>query len=756
MVHIRGLEALGVAPEQYGSLLIPVIMAKFPSDLRLRIARKTGKGAWKINQLLTVLKEDVEAQEASEGSMINTNKTSIPPNIPLSSPTASSLVANNYKLRCVFCNGEHFSASCPVVVTAANRKEILLKSGRCFNCLKTRHKLRDCDSLKNCRYCHKRHHQSICEHSTSPHKSTIQPELPSSQRHFSDTNDPTSTTSSTLNRPTSGKRVVVLQTARSVAIGEANQLGIRILLDSGSQLSYITKTLQEELGLKPIKRERLRLNTFGSSSFDARPCDVVHVCIRKPCSDEEICITAYTSPVICSPLPTLVNVQHYPHLEWLELADESCTTDNESINLLIGSDYYWSVVTGETIVGDHGPVAVSSKLGWLVSGPLCDYIDSGPTYCNAIVAKNELPCSDNERLLTMLRQFWDTESIGILPDSTDHLPALTFLEKLLFCQGRYEVGLPWKEIHCTIPDHFSLCLNRLRLLHSRLLKTPEHLQEYDSIIQEQLQQGVIETVPEMQDGSPPPNIAVHYLPHHCVLRQDKQTTKLRIVYDGSAKTRTNSISLNDCLRTGPNLIPKLFDVLIKFRWHLVALTADIEKAFLMISISPDDRDMLRFLWLKNPADVASQVLELRFTRLVFGLRPSPAILGSVISHHLDKYQADCPELVSEIKNSFYVDDLISGGSTIDDAFRIYTFARQIMAHAGFNLRKWHSNSQQLLTMIQAECKQSKCKSNSSPIHLEPQASPKFVVSDSILVSLSFWVFFGIATQIHLPLVPLNW
>ena len=75
---------------------------------------------------------------------------------------------------------------------------------------------------------------------------------------------------------------------------------------------------------------------------------------------------------------------------------------------------------------------------------------------------------------------------------------------------------------------------------------------------------------------------IHYLPHHCVIRQDKQTTKLLIVYDGSAKMATDSTSLNDSLQTGPNLIPKLFDVLITFRWHLVAVTADIEKAFLTL------------------------------------------------------------------------------------------------------------------------------------------------------------------------------
>ena len=159
------------------------------------------------------------------------------------------------------------------------------------------------------------------------------------------------------------------------------------------------------------------------------------------------------------------------------------------------------------------------------------------------------------------------------------------------------------------------------------------------------------------------------------------------------------MSLNDCLKTGPNLIPKLLDILIRFRWHVVAVTADIEKAFLMVEIKPSDRDMLRFLWLKSPHDVESEVLELRFTHLVFGLRPSPAILGSVISHHLDKYQSRHPEVIKSIKNSFYVDDLISGGDTVEEAFNTYLVANKAMSEGGFNLRKWNSNSPELISRI---------------------------------------------------------
>ena len=114
------------------------------------------------------------------------------------------------------------------------------------------------------------------------------------------------------------------------------------------------------------------------------------------------------------------------------------------------------------------------------------------------------------------------------------------------------------------------------------------LSEYDNIIQEQLRHGIVEYVdePEKPESF---NGEYHYLPHHGIIRQDSVTTKLRIVYDGSAKGVGDKFSLNDCLLTGPNSIPRLFNILIHFRWNPVGITADIEKAFLMISIKPSDR-----------------------------------------------------------------------------------------------------------------------------------------------------------------------
>ena len=89
----------------------------------------------------------------------------------------------------------------------------------------------------------------------------------------------------------------------------------------------------------------------------------------------------------------------------------------------------------------------------------------------------------------------------------------------------------------------------------------------------------------------------HYIPHHAVIRQDKQTTKLCVVYNASAKE--DGPSLNNCLYTGPKFGQNIMDIILRFRVHNMALAADIEKTFLMVSVDERDRDVLRFLWVDD-------------------------------------------------------------------------------------------------------------------------------------------------------------
>ena len=228
-----------------------------------------------------------------------------------------------------------------------------------------------------------------------------------------------------------------------------------------------------------------------------------------------------------------------------------------------------------------------------------------------------------------------------------------FVQQISFDGQRYEVGLPWKENHPHLPEHFELCSKRLTGLMRRLKQNPQLLLDYDSVIQDQLRRGIIEMVPDPQKTE---SDRVHYLPHRGVVRQDKTSSKLRIVYDGSAKS--NGPSLNDCLYTGPKFDQSIFDILLRFRVHKVALAGDIEKAFLMVSIMKQDRDSFRFLWIRDIRAV------LRFTRVVFGVKSSPFLLNATIHQHMQKYREVDPSFVDTFLSSIYVDDVSIGSADV--------------------------------------------------------------------------------------------
>ena len=138
----------------------------------------------------------------------------------------------------------------------------------------------------------------------------------------------------------------------------------------------------------------------------------------------------------------------------------------------------------------------------------------------------------------------------------------------------------------------------------------------------------------------------------------------------------------------------------------------------MIKVPDEDRNMIRFLLFKDMNDGNAELEHFRITRLVFGLKPSPAILGAIISHHLQLFKEQHPDVVRLIEDSLYVDDMVSGAEDDERAFHVYQISKHIMAKEGFNLRKWNSNSVTLLQRIQ------EAELSSEPIQLSAAQKPK--------------------------------
>ena len=699
--QVRCLKSLGVDSASYGTLLTSILTSKIPHDLSLIISREVPQDEWEFEAILKVIEREVEARE-------RTAESYVPSKHGREYPTAASLLSNNpIQGSCCYCSQSHVSSQCGNVTDAEERKRILMRSGRCFVCLKRNHRAQECRSSLKCLTCGKRHHATICGASSS--KGASNPPLPKQQQSTPSPSTPqpqtqkaTPTSRSVLSMFVDVRTPVLLQTAKVVVCKPdvpAVTQTTRMIFDTGSQRSYVV-ALRNILQLPTERTETLIVKTFGSSSGQPQLCDVVNLSMKTR-NGANVVIPLLTVPVICEPLsgqPISLAARRYPYLSTLDLADESdpdCVLD---VGILIGADHYWALVSGRNCQGD-GPTAIETRFGWVLSGPatglLCGSTSMSLLSCHTLKTGVTLPSGDSS-LDQTLKMFWDLESIGI--EAKESSVYEEFMQNIKFQNGRYCVRLPWKEHHPPLPDNFSLSQTRLLGLVRRLKQSPHIFKEYDNIIQDQISQGIVEIVSDPWNTSR--SNQIHYLPHHGVVREDKSTTKLRVVFDASA--RTSGPSLNDCLYTGASFKQRIADILVRFCLFPVGLVADIEKAFLMVSIADDDKDVYRFLWLDDIEAELPKIKVLRFSRVVFGVSSSPFLLNATIKHHMDHYRTVDQQFVDKFERSIYVDDLTFSAKDEEDMFQLYKKAKDWLAEGAFNLRKFHTNSPKLQQWIDTE------------------------------------------------------
>ncbi|KAL0146815.1 hypothetical protein M9458_057754 [Cirrhinus mrigala] len=439
---------------------------------------------------------------------------------------------------------------------------------------------------------------------------------------------------------------VLLQTVRACAEGPAGRRSIRCLLDGGSQRRFISENTVRDLKLPVIKQETVILHTFGSAAPVTAKRNTVKVTLKNVWQKgQKIEIEALETPQVCTA------VMKIPELS-------------------IGGDYYWRIVSGRAERITDALVAVESIFGWSVQGPVK----------MSIVA--DAAC--------LLKAFWEIESLGITMKQTENPEeeeALLQFEKTThYKDGRYKVELPWRPDKPELPDDYRTAKKRFEGLKRQLQSDLVLRHRYN-------EQGIVEDIAE-EDSFP--TAVKYYMPHHTVFWEDKVTPKLRVVFDASSHD-IGSPSLNHCLLTGPNLNPDLLSILINFRLHAIAFTADIKKAFLQISLAEKDRDAVRFLWLAAllHEDRGETPRVLRMMRVVFVVSPSPFLLAATVRKHLKKYETQLSEVVKIIKESLYVDDFISSASDVEKAFSITANAKQVMSTASMDLCKWTTNSPEL-------------------------------------------------------------
>ena len=553
------------------------------------------------------------------------------------------------KVKCVYCSSEeHKSQDCSVILAVADRKKLLSENKLCFNCTGSQHKANQCSSKKSCQRCNRRHHTSICEKGNDAQPFMLVREV-------------------TVVYP--------------VVVVKIKGVMCRALLDSAAGSSYVSQGFLDYIEVEQfIVKKRLIQMMFSTQERNIKVYSLdIHDVNDEPVLESVSMTKVERHSLLSIPNPRYSDMRRkYKHLSDLQFFD-SDEKDELPIHVILGvGEVSKSKTSTSPRIGNPGdPIAELTKFGWVMMSP-----GSEEGTENMMMTQNSIPV-DFDQLSRL-----DVLGIEDAPEGCQKSVYDEFEEQLERREdGHYETGLIWKLGHDSLPPNEHGSLKRLHAFLRKNQGNPELLERYDALIRSQIDEGIVERVPNDSQVVGPEC----YLPHRPVVRTSAESTKIRQVCDASARANANSPSLNECLETGPPLQNLLWDVILRTRFKPIVLCGDLKKAFLQIYVRESERDALRFHWVKSLQEPG--IIEvLRFTRVLFGLNQSPFILGATLQHHLQKCSpAYGSDLINEIMRSLYVDDLIKGLETVSEGEKFKEISKVIFSEAGFTLHKWHSN-----------------------------------------------------------------
>ncbi|XP_071582286.1 uncharacterized protein, partial [Temnothorax nylanderi] len=579
---------------------------------------------------------------------------------------------------CVICSEKHYVAYCPQYTskTVPQRMAIISKHKLCFNCLGL-HRASTCRTTKRCQKCGSKHHttiHSLNKKSTNSDQSSTKTETKADSsstittdraaQSTSTISDAKSVHSASISRSTSS---VLLATALIEIEGYNGERGkARALIDQGSEISLITERLVQRLHL-PRKHSSIPLIRIGAQK--ARRTKGVVTFKLKPHfrSEYEWPIVAHILPKLTTALPSVrCDSSTWIHLNGLQYADPEFTIPGP-IDIILGADFYGIILEEGIVKGAlDTPIAQSTKLDWIISGPAGD----APT--SFLIRSHHI--SMDKELYDLIQRFWEMEKIPVSDNSSlsaeDQQCELHFQSThTRDASGRYQVRLPFKQPVEKLGDSRTKAVKVLNGLSKRLLSNPQYEKVYHKFMDEYKELQHMTLVP---DFCPKPQ-HVYYLPHHGVLR-DNDLNRIRVVFNGSSHTSTGC-SLNDILFTGAKLQINLFDVLIWWRKFQFVFSFDMMKMYRQILIHPDDRDLQRILW----------ILQSEALRTIIQLIKDEGI--------------NYPLAIPVLEKGRYMDDGFGGADSIKRAQAIVKEVIGICNAGGFPLHKWAANHPEILHTI---------------------------------------------------------
>ncbi|XP_037827102.1 uncharacterized protein LOC119615101 [Lucilia sericata] len=233
---------------------------------------------------------------------------------------------------------------------------------------------------------------------------------------------------------------------------------------------------------------------------------------------------------------------------------------------------------------------------------------------------------------------------------------------------------------------------------AKLNRTPDLKVEYDNVVREYEILGHMTKVCSPITPESTPNPKFYYLPHHAVIKPDSVTTKVRVVFNASSPS-SNGLSLNSLLHVGPILQNDLTVLILKWRFYKYVFNADIQKMYRQILVDPKYTPYQRIVFRDNPN---SPICDYELKTVTFGVNCAPYLAIRTLLQLADDVQGLYPIASSILRNSMYVDDVLAGAHSENDSIRARNELIQALKSAGFDLRKWTSNSQSILADIPSD------------------------------------------------------
>lgn len=450
---------------------------------------------------------------------------------------------------------------------------------------------------------------------------------------------------------------------------------LRALTDTGSQTNLITKEAVKRLQLST---QSTHVRLLGPQNIPVGTSDKSTIVeIKIPNSNRTLSFQFLIVDEISQLLPNqkIDLISNNPEFQTLKRADPNYDTPNP-INALFGIGVWIKIIKNGLIKSkDETIAAQNTHFGWILYA--CK--DDTNNTKQKRIYHTTLDSLSESQLNQILQRFWEVEDLPQAPTLTIPEQKCENIFRKGFSRnndGRYVVYLPFTDKLNLLGKSKSIAIRQFLFMERKMQREPNFKINYINFIKEFEELNHLSKVENDKEEG-------YYTPHHGII----SSSKFRVVFNASKPT-TSGLSLNDCQLTGARLQKDLSLILMRFRFHEVALTADVVKMFRQIEVHDNHKKYQKIVWRNSPNESISVY---QINRVVYGQAAAPFLAVRAMiqcaKDHADQYPLGARAVIED----FYVDDALTGADSIEEALELQNQLNKVLKEGCMELAKWCSN-----------------------------------------------------------------